>query len=44
VFAVVEKVIFEPNEQAPERIQLWGAFAFVSGGIQGNFTAAPQRG
>ena len=44
VFAVVEKVVFEPNEQAPERIQLWGAFAFVAGGIQGSFTAPPQRG
>jgi hypothetical protein len=44
VFAVVEKVVFEPNEQAPERLQLWGAFAFVAGGIQGTFTAPPQRG
>ena len=44
VFAVVERVVFEPSEQAPERIQLWGSFAFVAGGIQGNFTAAPQRG
>jgi hypothetical protein len=43
-FAVIEKVIFEPNEQAPERIQLWGAFAFVAGGIQGTFTSPPQRG
>ena len=44
VFAVVEKVVFEPNEQAPERIQLWGAFAFVAGGIKGSFTAPAQRG
>jgi len=44
VFAVIDKVIFEPNEQAPERIQLWGAFAFVAGGIQGSFTAPPQSG
>jgi hypothetical protein len=28
IYAVVEKVVFEPNEQAPERIQVWGAFAF----------------
>jgi hypothetical protein len=44
VFAVIEKVLFEPNEQAAERMQLWGAFAFVAGGVQGNFTAPPQRG
>lgn len=29
VFAVVEKVVFEPNEANAERIQLWGAFSFV---------------
>jgi hypothetical protein len=44
MFAVIERVVFEPNEQAPERIQLWGAFAFVAGGIQGSFTAPAQRG
>jgi hypothetical protein len=44
VFAVIEKVIFEPNEQAPERLQLWGAFAFVAGGIRGSFTSPPERG
>jgi hypothetical protein len=44
MFAVIEKVIFEPNDQSPERIQLWGAFAFVAGGVRGEFTAPPQRG
>ena len=29
IYAVLEKVVFEPSEQTPERIQLWGAFAFV---------------
>jgi hypothetical protein len=29
VYAIVEKVVFEPNESSPERIQLWGAFSFV---------------
>lgn len=32
VFAVIEKVVFEPNEANADRIQLWGAFAFVDGG------------
>jgi hypothetical protein len=36
IYGIVERVVFEPNEQAPERIQVWGAFALVDGG-----TAAP---
>jgi len=31
-YAVIEKVVFEPDEKAPERMQLWGAFAVVDGG------------
>jgi hypothetical protein len=27
VYARVDKVVFEPNATAPERIQVWGAFA-----------------
>jgi hypothetical protein len=27
VYAVIEKVVLEPTEAAPERIQIWGAFA-----------------
>jgi hypothetical protein len=30
VYARVDKVVFEPNETAPERIQIWGAFALAS--------------
>ncbi len=30
VFAIVDRVQFEPNEQAPERIRVHGAFAFVN--------------
>jgi len=29
VYARVDKVVFEPNEAAPERIQIWGAFALA---------------
>src|SRR5689334_23116897 len=44
IYALVDKVVFEPNEQAPERIQVWGAFALVDGGV-GRTSAAPaQRG
>jgi hypothetical protein len=44
-YAVLDRVVFEPNAQSPERVQLWGAFAFVDGGIQGGqgFTS-PKRG
>jgi len=47
IYAVIDKVVFEPNEQSPERIQLWGVFAFVSGSIKAGtiFEDAPaQRG
>jgi hypothetical protein len=29
VYGIIERVVFEPNEQAPERIQLHGAFMYV---------------
>jgi hypothetical protein len=29
IYGIVERVVFEPNEKAPERIQVWGAFAYV---------------
>ena len=28
-YGVVEKVVFEPNERAAERIQVWGAFTYA---------------
>ena len=31
IYAVVDKVVFEPNETSPERIQVWGAFAIAEG-------------
>ena len=30
-YGIIEKVVFEPNEKEAERIQLWGAFAYVDG-------------
>lgn len=29
VYGIVEKVVFEPSASAPERIQVWGAFAYA---------------
>jgi hypothetical protein len=45
IYGVVEKVVFEPDEQQPQRMQLWGAFAFVNGtpGL-GTQISAVQRG
>ena len=31
IYALVDKVVFEPNETNPERIQIWGAFAIAEG-------------
>src|SRR5262245_4640116 len=30
VYARIDKVVFEPNESAPERVQVWGVFAVAS--------------
>jgi hypothetical protein len=44
-YAVIEKVVFEPNESAPERIQVWGAFMYVDGGASQNIaTSSAKRG
>jgi hypothetical protein len=44
IYGIVEKVIFEPSEKSPERIQIWGAISFVNGGVEGSGTSKPQRG
>jgi hypothetical protein len=45
IYGIVEKVVFEPNEAAPERIQVWGAFAYVDGVAgQGLTVTAAKRG
>lgn len=31
VYGIVERVVFEPNEASPERVQVWGVFAYVDG-------------
>jgi hypothetical protein len=31
IYAIVDKVVLEPNETSPERIQIWGAFAIAEG-------------
>jgi hypothetical protein len=48
-YAIVEKVVFEPNAKEPERVQVWGAFALVDYGFgkitdSGRIVSPPQRG
>jgi hypothetical protein len=43
VYSVIEKVVLEPTEAAPERIQIWGAFA-LSDQNSGSTYGPAQRG
>jgi hypothetical protein len=43
VYARIDRVIFEPNESAPERIQIWGAFALATKDSRNDYDPA-QRG
>jgi hypothetical protein len=43
VYAVVEKVLLEPSDAAPQRIQIWGAFA-LSDQKSGSTYGPAQRG
>jgi hypothetical protein len=45
LYGIVEKVVFEPTDAAPERIQVWGAFAYVDRARSGPGTvSAAKRG
>jgi hypothetical protein len=43
VYARVDKVVFEPNANAPERIQIWGGFAMATKSNRNTYDPA-QRG
>jgi hypothetical protein len=43
VYARVDKVVLEPNTAAPERIQIWGAFALASKQDRNSYET-PERG
>lgn len=43
VFAVIDKVVFEPNDISPQRIQVWGAFSLAKGKFGSDYEA-PQVG
>lgn len=43
IYGIVERVVFEPASESPERVQVWGVFAYVNGcgPYQGWTTSAP---
>jgi len=43
VYGIVEKVVFEPNETSPQRVQVWGAFAVATKNNPNDYQPA-QRG
>jgi hypothetical protein len=43
VYALVDKVVLEPSENAPERIQVWGVFAVARDNNPNDYNAA-RRG
>jgi hypothetical protein len=43
VYAVVEKIVLEPSDAAPQRIQIWGAFSLADRSSTDDYGAA-QRG
>jgi hypothetical protein len=43
IYARVDKVVFEPNDSAPERIQVWGGFALASTQDRNSYDQ-PRRG
>ena len=43
IYTVIEKVVLEPSDATPERIQIWGAFALADGSSPSTYAPA-QRG
>ena len=43
VYGIIEKVVFEPNDAAPQRIQVWGVFAVAKRSNPNDYEPA-QRG
>jgi len=44
IYAIVEKVVLEPSDSAPDRVQIWGVFTLADGGPNSSLTLTPQRG
>lgn len=44
ILAIIDKVVLEPDEKAPERIQIWGAFSIARKGTGGDKFQDPGKG
>jgi hypothetical protein len=45
VYAMAQRVVFEPSEAAPKTLQIWGVFVWVDGGLKSPGPInLPQRG
>lgn len=44
LYGIVERVVFEPSRTAPERIQVWGAFAHIEDSRTGWQVSPAERG
>lgn len=42
VYARIDKVVFEPNEASPERIQIWGSFVLATKEDRNNYDHAAR--
>jgi hypothetical protein len=43
VYGIIDKVVFEPGDRAPERAQVWGVFAYVDPRIEGAEGVSPVK-
>jgi hypothetical protein len=47
IYGIVERVVFEPDEKSPERVQVWGVFAYsntLGGGAPQGAASDARRG
>ena len=43
VYALVDRVVFEPNDNSPTQIQIWGTFSVAKSRSSGNYSV-PEKG
>jgi len=44
IYAVIDKIIFEPSDAAPQRVQIWGVFSLADTTRGGSVYTKPQQG
>ena len=43
IYGIIERVVFEPDERNPQRVQIWGAFAYADLDAPGGTSPSPIR-